>query len=145
MSRLFRNLSSLAVIFMISVCSLNVNAQEEKETNSKDIIFTVVEEEAEFIGGIDKLMEFLVKNLNYPQEAKEKGIEGKVIITFVVEKDGSIADLKLTNGIGYGCDEEAIRVVKLMPKWKPAKQRGKNVRQQFILPINFNLSQEEKN
>ena len=145
MSRLFKNLSSLAVISMISVFSLNVNAQEEKETNSKDIIFTVVEEGAEFIGGIDKMMEFLAKNILYPQAAKENRTRGKVIISFIVEKDGSISDIRIIRSLGFGCDEEAVRVIKLMPKWKPAKQREKNVRYQYILPIRFNLTEEEKN
>lgn len=145
MSRLFKKLSSLAIFLMISVCSLNVNAQEERETNSEDVIFTVVEDQAEFPGGQDSLMKFLAANIHYPQAAKEKGIRGRVIITFIVEKDGSLSNIKVLRDIGDGCGDEAIRVVKLMPKWKPAKQRGKNVRQQFVLPITFRLSEEKNN
>lgn len=144
MSRLFKNLSSLAAFLMVLVCSLNVNAQEVKETNSEDAIFIFVEDQAEFPGGQDSLMKFLAANIKYSQAAKEKGTRGKVVITFIVEKDGSLSNIKVLRDIGDGCGEEAIRVVNLMPKWKPAKQREKNVRQQFVLPITFRLSEEEK-
>jgi protein TonB len=71
--------------------------------------------------------------------AKESGIQGRVFVTFVVEKDGSVTDVRVLRGIGGGCDEEAIRVVQKMPKWKAGKQRGKPVRVQFNLPIKFTL------
>jgi len=74
-----------------------------------------------------------------PAMAKDAGIKGKVYVTFVVDKDGSIADVKVLRGIGGGCDEEAMRVVKGMPRWSPGKQRGKAVRVQYNLPINFIL------
>ena len=77
--------------------------------------------------------------MKYPEEAKEIGIQGKVYVTFVVEVDGSITDVKVLRGIGSGCDDEAVRVVKSMPKWVPGKQRGVPVRVQFNLPINFKL------
>jgi protein TonB len=77
--------------------------------------------------------------MKYPEEAKELGVQGKGIVTFVVEVDGSITDVKVLRGIGSGCDDEAVRVVKSMPKWVPGKQRGVPVRVQFNLPINFKL------
>ena len=85
----------------------------------------------------DELMKYLNNNLKYPQEAKEKNIQGAVIINFVVRKDGSISDINLLRGIGGGCDEEAIRVVKGMPNWIPGKQYGKKVDVEFNLPIKF--------
>lgn len=102
-------------------------------------IFTVVESMPQFPGGDASLYKFLAENIEYPQIANESGIQGRVFLTFVVERDGSITDVKVLRGIGGGCDEEAIRVVQSMPKWKPGKQRGKPVRVQYNLPIKFTL------
>lgn len=102
-------------------------------------IFTIVEQMPEFQGGEEKLFEYLSKNIKYPSMARENGITGTVYVTFVVEGDGKITDVKKLRGIGGGCDEEAIRVVKSMPSWKPGKQNGKSVRVQFNLPIKFTL------
>lgn len=113
--------------------------QELPEEQDEQPIFTVVEQQASFPGGPTKLYEYLAKNIKYPQQARETGTQGKVYLTFVVERDGSITDIKILRDIGSGCGEEAIRVVKSMPKWQPAKQRGKVVRQQFNLPVNFSL------
>lgn len=105
----------------------------------KPPIFIVVEEMPEYIGGDDARIKFISENVVYPTMARESNIQGTVYVTFVVETDGSITDVKILRGIGGGCDEEAIRVVKIMPKWKPGKQTGKNVRVQFNLPIKFTL------
>ena len=86
-----------------------------------------------------KLLEFIYSNIKYPQLAKETRIEGVVVVQFVVEKDGSITDVKVVRDIGGGCGEEAMRVVKMMPKWIPGKQRGRPVRVLFNLPIRFQL------
>ncbi len=102
-------------------------------------IFTVVEESPGFPGGDEKLYEFLAKNMKYPQMARESGIQGVVYVTFVVEPDGSISNVRVLRDIGGGCGEEAIRVVKAMPRWTPGKQRGKAVRVQFNLPVKFTL------
>jgi periplasmic protein TonB len=102
-------------------------------------IFTVVEEQPGYPGGDEARIRFLQENIKYPEEAKELGVQGKVFVTFVVEVDGSITDVRVLRGIGAGCDEEAIRVVKSMPRWVPGKQRGQPVRVQFNLPIKFTL------
>ena len=102
-------------------------------------IFKIVEEMPSFPGGEQKLMEFVGKNIKYPQIARETGIQGRVFVNFVVEPDGSVSNVTVLRGIGGGCDEEAMRVVKNMPKWKPGKQRGKAVRVQYMLPVNFRL------
>lgn len=109
------------------------------ETPVQQEIFTVVEEQPGYPGGEEARISFLQQNIKYPEEAKEIGIQGKVFVTFVVEVDGSITDVRVLRGIGGGCDEEAIRVVKSMPKWVPGKQRGVPVRVQFNLPIKFTL------
>lgn len=101
-------------------------------------IFTVVEEMPSFPGGEEKLMEYLRK-IKYPAIARENGITGRVYVTFIVDVDGKIKDPKVLRGIGGGCDEEALRVVKSMPDWKPGRQNGRNVTVQFNLPVNFNL------
>ena len=112
---------------------------EEEEDETETQIFTVVENEPEFPGGMEALYKYLAQNIKYPQLARDNGITGKVYVTFVVERDGSIANPKVLRDIGGGCGAEAIRVVKAMPKWTPGKQRGKAVRVQFNLPVNFNL------
>lgn len=102
-------------------------------------IFTVVESMPKFPGGEGAMNKYLGKNIEYPQMARESGIHGRVFVTFVVETDGRVTDIKILRGIGGGCDEEALRVVKNMPRWDPGKQRGKPVRVQFNLPIKFTL------
>lgn len=112
--------------------------EEEEEVVEKEI-FTVVEQMPEFPGGQAKMMKYLAENIQYPQMAREVGVQGTVFVTFVVEPNGDITNVKVLRGIGSGCDEEAIRVVKSMPKWNPGKQRNKPVRVQFNLPVRFIL------
>jgi protein TonB len=111
----------------------------EEVEEVEEEIFLVVEEQPSFPGGEDKMFEYLYSNIKYPQVAKENNITGRVFLTFVVEKDGSIANAKILRDIGGGCGQEALRVVKNMPKWSPGKQRGKPVRVQFNLPVVFDL------
>lgn len=103
-------------------------------------IFTVVEEMPTFPGGDESRVKFLTENIHYPQMAKESGIQGTVFVTFVIDEKGRVADVKVLRGIGGGCDEEAIRVVKMMPPWNAGKQSGKPVRVQFNMPIKFTLN-----
>ncbi len=112
---------------------------EEEVDEDEVTIFTVVENDPEFPGGMEALYKYLAQNIKYPALARDNGITGRVYVTFVVERDGSIANPKVLKDIGGGCGQEAIRVVKSMPKWTPGKQRGKAVRVQFNLPVNFNL------
>jgi protein TonB len=113
--------------------------EEPEEEFEEEEIFTIVEEMPEFPGGMKALFEYLGRELSYPPMAKDARIQGKVYVTFVVERDGSIADVRILRGIGGGCDEEAIKVVQSMPKWTPGKQRNKPVKVQYNLPINFIL------
>ena len=94
----------------------------------------------EFKGGMGALMKYLSSNINYPQEAKDKNIQGKSLIRFVVEKDGSITDVEVARSSGNDLlDQESMRVVKSMPKWNPGKQSGRAVRTRFVLPVMFRL------
>ena len=125
---------------MVSMKENYVTLAAEEEIVEEEI-FVVVENEPEFPGGMDSLMAFLARNIVYPKTAKENGIQGKVFLTFCVEKDGSISNIKVLRDIGGGCGAEAVRVVKMMPKWTPGKQRGKAVRVQYNLPIQFILDE----
>ena len=102
-------------------------------------IFQIVEEMPSFPGGEAELMKYVGSHIKYPQIARETGIQGRVFVGFVVEPDGSISNVKLLRGIGGGCDEEAMRVIKSLPKWKPGKQRGKAVRVSYQIPVFFKL------
>ena len=109
---------------------------EIKEDNTP---FTTVEVQPSFMGGNSEMYKFLGKNLKYPSAAQRANIQGKVFLSFIVEKDGSITDIETMKGIGFGCDEEAMRVVKLMPNWIAGKQNGRNVRVKFTIPVFFRL------
>ena len=111
-----------------------------EEPEEEDQIFQVVEEDATFPGGTAELMKYLQKNIKYPSICQEQGIQGRVIVQFVVEKDGSITDVQVIKAINPYLDKEAVRVVSTMPKWSPGKQRGKPVRVRFTLPVTFRLS-----
>ena len=115
-----------------------IAATDSTNTSNKqdeDYVITV-EQMPEFKGD---LLKFLSKKVRYPKSALENKIEGKVIVQFIIEKDGSISNVEIVKKAGWGMDEEAIRVIKLMPNWKPGKQNGKAVRVLFTLPINFKL------
>lgn len=109
-----------------------------------DSIFQIVDQMPEFPGGVEALMDFVGKNVKYPEQAKEKEISGRVFIGFVIEKDGSVNVVKVLRGIGGGCDEEAVRVIKAMPKWTPGKLKGQPVRVSYQIPINFKLDNPQK-
>lgn len=114
--------------------------EEPVEEEVTDEIFTIVEQQPGFKGGISAFYEYVGKKMKYPSQARRMGIEGKVFVQFVVGKDGSISDVKIMRGIGAGCDEEAMRVIKNSPAWTPGKQRGKPVKVRMVLPITFKLS-----
>lgn len=112
---------------------------EIEETVDEPEIFTIVEKMPSFPGGEKALFKYLGDNIKYPAMAKDAGIQGKVFVNFVVNETGKITNVKILRGIGGGCDEEAMRVVKSMPKWNAGKQRGKAVKVSFNLPIKFTL------
>jgi periplasmic protein TonB len=118
------------------------NAEEvivEAPAPKEEEIFTVVEQNPEFVGGTAAMYAWLGKNIKYPAAAQRANISGKVFVSFTVNTDGSITDAQVLKGLGFGTDEEAIRVVKSMPKWKPGKQSGRAVRVKYNLPISFQL------
>lgn len=108
-------------------------------TYEEDTVYQIVEQMPQYTGGEEAMMKYVSENIKYPQAAKDKNIAGRVFVSFVVEKDGSVNEVKVLRGIGGGCDEEAVRVIKGMPKWKPGIQEGKPVRVSYMMPINFKL------
>lgn len=109
----------------------------------KDLIFESVEENPEFPGGFEALFKFISNNLRYPLEAEKNNISGKVFAKFIVRKEGSISDIQILKGIGYGCDEETVRVISRMPMWKPGKRNGEFVNVMFTIPVNFELDENK--
>ena len=139
---------TLPVMFKLGdIPTVSVDAPEGKNevvdvkiTAVDEEIYQVVEQVPEFKGGMGALMKYLSSNINYPQEAKDKNIQGKAFISFVVEKDGSITDVEVMKSSGNDLlDQESLRVVKSMPKWNPGKQSGRAVRTRFVLPVMFRL------
>lgn len=109
------------------------------QTKKNDIVFDVVEVMPQFPGGQIAMLQYLMKNIKYPEQAVKEGIQGRVTVRFIVEKDGSISDVKPVLSVHPLLNKEAVRVVKSMPKWTPGKQNGKPVRVRFNLPVMFKL------
>ena len=116
-----------------------VPVQVVEEEPEEQTIFEVVENMPDFPGGQAALMQYLAKNIKYPTIAQENGTQGRVIVQFVVNKDGSIVDAKVVRSVDPYLDKEALRVINTMPKWKPGMQRGKPVRVKFTVPVMFRL------
>lgn len=139
------NLIPAVIIVGILFISFSCNSSNETNTNTPPItkssgeeVFVVVEDMPEFLDG--NVNEWLANNVTYPPEAREKNIEGKVYVQFIIEKDGSVSNVNIVKGKDVLLDNEALRVVKSMPKWKPGKQRGQKVKVSYTLPVNFALS-----
>ena len=116
-----------------------VIAEPEPPKVEETKVFDVVEEMPQFPGGQAALLEYLAKNIKYPVVAEENGVQGKVVVTFVVERDGSITDVRVVRSVDPSLDKEAARVVKSMPHWIPGKQNGSAVRVKYTVPVTFKL------
>jgi TonB family protein len=128
------------ILFLLGVSYLSADAQ----LNSSSQVFTIVDSMPEFPGGQKAMNIFIIKELKYPDKAIKRKTQGKVYINFIIEVDGSISNSKVLKGIGHGCDEEALRIISLMPKWKAGFHKGKNVRVSFNLPITFKFNTDEE-
>lgn len=109
--------------------------------NVRKPVYTVVENNPEFPGGIATLGAYLGQNLRYPEAAKRANVSGKVFVAFTVGTDGGVSDVQILKGVGFGCDEEAVRVVEQMPRWQPGRQDGQPVAVRYNLPIAFELEE----
>jgi len=116
--------------------------KSSQASSSGEQVYNSVEKMPTFPGGDEARIDFMMKNLKYPEQAKKNGVQGKVFVTFIIDTDGSLSNVKVMRGIGAGCDEEAVRVIKLMPKWTPGLEKGKPVKVQFVLPIKFALGEK---
>ena len=124
-----------SLICFLFMMALPMNAQSESSTK----VYDEVDEMPSFPGGLNGLMTFLSQNMVYPVTAQENGVQGRVIVSFVVETDGSITDVKVARSVDPSLDREAMRVVKAMPKWTPGKKDGKPVRVKYTVPVVFRL------
>lgn len=136
---------ALVLIGVVAACSEDETEKVLKFSSvsapEADKIFMAVETNPEFPGGVDALYQYLAENIKYPEAARKAKVSGRVFLKFVVRTDGSINDVRVMKGIGFGCDQEAIRIVKNMPKWDPGKQSGRLVNVEYILPISFQLEE----
>jgi protein TonB len=132
--------TSLIILSLVLLLSCKKNTEDLNDQSVKeDETFNFVEQLPEFPGGPAAMTKFINDNMRYPEEAKLHKVAGTVVIQFVVTKEGKITNVTLTRGIGYGCDEEALRVIQSMPDWKPGKYKNKEVPVNFTLPVKFKL------
>ncbi|WP_296705707.1 energy transducer TonB [Algoriphagus sp.] len=126
-------LTTLTLLMSFYIGAVDVNAQ------TSEGVLMEMEVMPEYPGGMEAMFKYIGDNLKYPASAKEKGIEGTVVVKFIVNKDGSISDTEILRGIGGGCDEESLRIVNSFPSWKPGENEGEKVRAQMRLPIRYKL------
>ena len=130
--------NSLLFLFIL-VAGLARGQQLPENDPTRDNTFITVEQMPQFPGGQDSLLSFIRQNLNYPEKASDKGIQGKVLVSFIVDKSGKVRDVELKRGVDPLLDAEALRVIRLLPHWVPGMQDGKAVNVSYVLPLNFKL------
>ena len=127
------------IALMAALGFLTANAQKTVVSQKNEKVYEMVEQMPEYPGGMPALIEFLKSNMKYPKDAETQKVEGKVLVLFVVETDGSISDVKVAKKVFPSLDAEAVRVVQAMPKWAPGKIKGRSVKVRYTLPIMFRL------
>ncbi|MDN3203456.1 energy transducer TonB [Algoriphagus sediminis] len=125
--------------FGLLIACLFMLAPQDVQAQSNETVYEEVDQMPEYPGGMQGLVDFMVQNLKYPKEAKEAGVQGTVMITFHVEKDGSVSNAQIAKGIASSCDNEALRIVNQMENWTPGKKDGKDVITKLTLPVKFAL------
>ena len=124
---------------MAGCCLMTANAQKTVVSQTDQKVFDTVEQIPEYPGGMQAMIEFLQTNMKYPEDAAKQKVEGRVMVQFVVETDGSVSDVHVAKQVFPSLDAEAIRVVQAMPKWMPGKEKGKVVRVKYNLPLVFRM------
>ena len=127
----------VALMMLVLLFSFMTSTAQTKKNN---MVFDVVEVMPQFPGGTIAMLKYIMENIKYPKQIMEEGIQGRVTVSFIVEKDGRVSNVRLLRSVQSALDKEAIRVVKSMPKWTPGKQNGKPVRVRFNLPVMFKLN-----
>lgn len=130
---------SLKVALMMLVLLFSFTTSTA-QTKKNDMLFSVVEVMPQYPGGQIAMLKYIMENIKYPEQAMKKGIQGRVVVSFIVEKDGRVSNVRLLRSVESSLDKEAVRVVKSMPKWSPGKQNGKPVRVRFNVPVMFKLN-----
>lgn len=123
----------------ITLFLLSLNSLAQSGMPRDDMVYTVVEKQPEFPGGLQTMWDYLQANANYPDAAQKAGVKGLVFLSFIVWKDSRISDVTVLKGLGSGCDEEAVRVIKAMPRWAPGSQDGKPLNVKYNLPVSFGV------
>ena len=129
----------ILMLLMASCCLVTAHAQKTVVSQTNQKVFDTVEQMPEYPGGMQAMIEFLQTNMKYPEDAAKQKVEGRVMVQFVVETDGSVSDVHVAKQVFPSLDAEAIRVVQAMPKWMPGKDKGKVVRVKYNLPIVFRM------
>jgi protein TonB len=127
-------MKKLFLIMLLAFVSVNAYSQSDDADND---VYNMVDQSAKFQDGYNSIIKFVQENIKFPAEAQENNVHGKLMVSVVVEKDGSLSDIKIKKGLGYGLDEEIVRIIKMMPKWQPAQHKGKAVRQSQTIMIPF--------
>ncbi|MGZ3822676.1 MAG: energy transducer TonB, partial [Mucilaginibacter sp.] len=127
------------LFILIALAFISSAKAQKKDTTNTDQIFLAAEKQPEFEGGLENFYKFVSSHIQYPQESLKNRIEGKVFVAFVVEKDGSLSDVKILRGLTDDINQESIRVVKISPLWIPGMQNGKAVRSQYTVMLKFKL------
>ncbi len=127
-------MKKLFLIMLLAFVSVNAYSQSDDADN---YVYNMVDQSAKFQDGYNSIIKFVQENIKFPAEAKENNVHGKLMLSVVVEKDGSLSDITVKKGLGYGLDEEIVRIIKMMPKWQPAQHKGKTVRQSQTIVIPF--------
>lgn len=127
-------MKKLFLIMLLAFVSVNAYSQSDDADND---VYNIVDQSAKFQDGYNSIIKFVQENIKFPAEAQENNVHGKLMVSVVVEKDGSLSDIKIKKGLGYGLDEEIVRIIKMMPKWQPAQHKGKAVRQSQTIIIPF--------
>ena len=129
----------ILLLLMAGCCLMTANAQKTVVSQTDQKVFDTVEQIPEYPGGMQAMIEFLQTNMKYPEDAAKQKVEGRVMVQFIVETDGSISDVHVAKQVFPSLDAEAIRVVQAMPKWTPGKEKGNVVRVKYNLPIVFRM------
>ena len=127
-------MKKLFLIMLLAFVSVNAYSQSDDADND---VYNMVDQSAKFQDGYNSIIKFVQENIKFPSEAKENNVHGRLMLSVVVEKDGSLSNITVKKGLGYGLDEEIVRIIKMMPKWQPAQHKGKTVRQTQTIVIPF--------
>ena len=127
-------MKKLFLIMLLAFVSVNAYSQSDDADND---VYNMVDQSAKFQDGYNSIIKFVQENIKFPAEAKENNVHGRLMLSVIVEKDGSLSNITVKKGLGYGLDEEIVRIIKMMPKWQPAQHKGKTVRQSQTIVIPF--------